>query len=58
MIKFASRPNLIYILQLIIWNVLRKIDRIIMNELFDFDRSALFVSLMFLGEFLFGFLCL
>ena len=54
MIKFASRPNLIYILQLIIWNVLRKIDRIIMNELFDFDRSALFVSLMFLGEFLFG----
>ena len=54
MIKFALRPNLIYILQLIIWNVLRKIDRIIMNELFDFDRSALFVSLMFLGEFLFG----
>ena len=54
MIKFASRPNLIYILQLIIWNVLRKIDRIIMNELFDFDRSVLFVSLMFLGEFLFG----
>ena len=54
MIKFALRPNLIYILQLIIWNVLRKIDKIIMNELFDFDRSALFVSLMFLGEFLFG----
>ena len=25
----------------------RKIDRIIMNELFDFDRSVLFVSLMF-----------
>ena len=54
MIKFASRPNLIYILQLIIWNVLRKIDRIIMNELFDFDRTVLFVSLMFLGEFIFG----
>ena len=54
MIKFASRPNLIYILQLILWNVLRKIEKMIMSELFGFSDTALFSLLMFLGEFLAG----
>jgi len=54
MIKFALRPNLIYILQLIIWNLFRKIDRIVMNEALDFDHSSIFTSLMFLGDILSG----
>ena len=51
MIKFVSRPNIIYIIQLIIWNVLRKIEKTIISEVFYFDDSALFSLLMFIGEF-------
>ena len=54
MIKFVSRPNLIYILQLIIWNELRKVDKIIMSEVIGFKSSGLYTPLMFLGEFLAG----
>jgi len=54
MIKFVSRPNLIYILQLIIWNELRKVEKIIMSEVLDFGSSGIFTPLMFLGEFLAG----
>ena len=54
MIKFALRPNLIYILQLIIWTALRKVERIIMSEVLGFNNSSIFTSLMFLGEFLAG----
>ena len=54
MIKFVSRPNLIYILQLIIWTELRKVDKIIMSEVLGFSSSGIFTSLMFLGEFLAG----
>ena len=54
MIKFVSRPNIIYIIQLIIWNVLRKIEKTIISEVFYFDNSSLFSLLMFIGEFLAG----
>ena len=54
MIKFVSRPNLIYILQLIIWNELRKIEKIIMSEVLHFGGSGIFTPLMFFGEFLAG----
>ena len=54
MIKFVSRPNIIYIIQLIIWNVLRKIEKTIISELFEFNDSPLFSLLMFIGEFLAG----
>ena len=54
MIKFALRPNLIYILQLLIWTALRKVERIIMSEVLGFGNSSIFTSLMFLGEFLGG----
>ena len=54
MIKFVSRPNIIYIIQLIIWNVLRKIEKTIISEVFEFNDSPLFSLLMFIGEFLAG----
>ena len=54
MIKFVSRPNIIYLIQLIIWNVLRKIEKIIIGEVFGFDNSSIFSLLMFIGEFLAG----
>ena len=54
MIKFVSRPNIIYLVQLIIWNVLRKIEKAIISEVFDFGSSTIFSLLMFIGEFLAG----
>jgi len=54
MIKFALRPNLIYPLQLIIWNLLRKIETILISYLFNFSDSLIYTPLMFLGEFLSG----
>ena len=54
MIKFVSRPNIIYLIQLIIWNVLRKIEKTIISEVFEFNDSSLFSLLMFTGEFLAG----
>ena len=53
MIKFVSRPNIIYLIQLIIWNVLRKIEKTIISEVFYFN-STLFSLLMFIGDFLAG----
>ena len=54
MIKFALRPNLIYPLQLIIWNLLRKLETMLINYLFNFSDSLIYTPLMFLGEFLTG----
>ena len=54
MIKFVSRPNIIYLVQLIMWNVLRKIEKTIISEVFDFGSSTIFSLLMFIGEFLAG----
>ena len=54
MIKFALRRNLIYIAQLIIWNAVRKLERTLMSEFLGFDRSAIFTSLMFIGDIIAG----
>ena len=51
MIKFALRPNLIYPLQLIIWNLLRKLETMLINYLFNFSDSLVYTPLMFIGEF-------
>ena len=54
MIKFAFRKNLIYILQLILWNLLRKIEKTIISKSLGFEISSIFTILMFLGNFIFG----
>ena len=56
MIKIGFRPNLIYLLMLIIFNFLRKIDSIVMDKVLEFDSSILFTLIMFLGEFITGFI--
>ena len=42
MIKFAFRKNLIYILQLILWNLLRKIEKTIISKGLGFEISLTF----------------
>ena len=54
MLKFALRRNLIYPLQLLIWNTLRDIESFLIDYFFDIDDLALYTPLMFLGEFLAG----
>ena len=54
MIKFALRRNLIYPLQLIIYNLLRKLETILINHLFNISDSLAFTPLMFIGEFAAG----
>ena len=56
MIKIGFRHNLIYLLMLIIFNFLRKIDSIVMDKVLEFDSSILFTLIMFLGEFIAGFI--
>ena len=52
MIKFALRRNLIYPLQLLIFNVVRDTERDLLSIYFNFDFSLIFTPLMFIGEFL------
>ena len=54
MIKFALRRNLIYPLQLIIYNLLRVLETKLLNHLFKFSNSLAFTALMFIGEILAG----
>ena len=54
MIKFSTRHNLIYPLQLLIWNTLRDIESIFINKYYNFNKFFILTSLMFLGEFLAG----
>ena len=54
MIKLSIRPNLIYPVQLIIWTLLRKINKLLINILLEFEISLIFTLLMFLGEILSG----
>ena len=56
MIKFALRRNLIYPLQLLIYNLLRKLETKLIDHLFDFSDSLAFTPIMFIGEFLVGLL--
>ena len=53
MIKFALRRNLIYPLQLLIWNALRDTECILISYYFSLDSLLIYTPLMFLGE-LFG----
>ena len=53
-IKIGIRHNLIYLLMLIIFNFLRKVDLIVLDRVYEFNSSTIFTFLMFLGEFLAG----
>ena len=55
-IKFAWRRNLIYPIQLLIWTFIRKINAMILDKEFNYSKSIIFTELMFLGEFLAGFI--
>ena len=50
MIKFALRPNLIYPLQLLIFNVVRDVENILIERFLDDTVSLIYTPLMFLGE--------
>ena len=54
MIKFALRRNLIYPLQLLIFNVVRDTERDLLGRFYKFDNPLIFTPLMFIGEFLAG----
>ena len=54
MMKFALRHNLIYPLMLIIFNLFRKVDLIVLDRIIKFKFSLLITCLMFLGEFIVG----
>ena len=56
MIKFALRRNLIYPLQLLIYNLLRNLETKLIAHLFEFRDSLVFTPIMFIGEFLVGLL--
>ena len=54
MLKIGIRRNLIYPLMLIIFNVLRKINVVIINNKYELSYSLSFILLMFMGEFIAG----
>ena len=54
MIKLTLRKNLIYIIQLSIYYYIRRIDYIIIKQLYPFKDSLIFAFLMHLGEFFGG----
>ena len=54
MIKIATRRNLIYPLQLLIYKVARDAEIILIEKLFDFKNSLIFTSIMFLAEIFAG----
>ena len=54
MIKFALRPNLIYPLQLLIFNIARNVENILIERFLDDTVSLIYTPLMFLGEFFSG----
>ena len=51
MIKFSSRGNIKFPLQLLLWNILRKFESSLISYFLGFDNSLIFTPLMFLGEF-------
>jgi len=54
MIKFALRRNLIYVLQYIIWSLLRFILAIFIDTSFKFGKSYIIIQSIFFGETLAG----
>ena len=51
MIKFAKRRNIIYILQLIFWNIARVMIRCGIKLFCDYDRPPVLEFVSFLGKF-------
>ena len=54
LIKFATRPNLKYPLQYLLYGELRDVESILLDEYLNFSDSLLFTPLMFMGEFFGG----
>ena len=54
MIKISFRKNLIYLLLLIIFYLLRRTLSIVIDKMFGLDNSVIFCLLMFLGEIVGG----
>ena len=54
MIRIGLRKNLFYLLMLTIFNFLRNIDTIVMNQIIGLNGSLFLTFLMFLGEFVAG----
>ena len=54
MIRIGLRKNLFYLLMLTIFNFLRNIDTIVMNQIIGLNGSLFLTFLMFLGEFIAG----
>ena len=54
MLKFAIRRNLIFPLQLLIWNTIRDIDIFLVKYFFDYNEPGFYAFLMSLGQFLAG----
>ena len=54
MIKFTSRPNIKYLVQLIIWSFIRDVEVELIEKLFIFEIELIYTLLMFLSEFIFG----
>ena len=54
-IHISIRRNLLYLVNLIIFYYLRKVDLIIINSKYNFNDSLIFTLLMFFGEFFAGF---
>ena len=53
-IRFYSRRNIFYLTQLVMHYYLRKINLIVINQLYEFNDSLIFTFLMLLGEFFAG----
>ena len=56
MIKFAIRRNLIYPLQFLLWNIVRDVETSLISYFFGLSNLLIYTPLMFLGEFLAGFI--
>ena len=54
MIKFAVRRNLIYPLQLLLWNFFRDTETKLLTHYFQIDNFEIYTPLMFTGELLAG----
>ena len=54
MIKIGLRNNLFYLLMLTIFNFLRNVDSIMMNQIIGLKSSLILTFLMFFGEFIVG----
>ena len=54
MIKFAFRRNLIFPLQLLLWNFLRDTESSLISYFFEVNNFLLYTGLMFTGEFIAG----